>query len=219
MKYSKYRFISYVIFLIIFFGGYSLSANKEFITIDKLTEVINSKNIDRLLDTLNEVKRMRYQGEILPFIEDLWNLDKKEHPDLAWSIVKKDIVRVEIANILLQAERNELINIKKDDLHNYVLSLLNSEDVYVVQKSIITLGLFDYKSDVDDILSIAKKRNEITFRAAVITLAEMCNSASNKALDQLFKIIDDKQLKQYIINTREKAKKFKKRTKWCNENE
>lgn len=219
MKYSKYMFMIFIMFFVVFFGCYTSSANKEFITKDKLSKVINSKNIDRVLDTLNEVKKMSYQGEILPFIKDLWNLDKKEHTDLAWNIVKKDIVRVEIANILVQAERNELINIKKDDIHNYILSLLNSKDVYVVQKAITTLGLFDCKSDVDDILSIAKKQNKITFRVAVITLANMCNSASYKALDQLFKFINDKQLKQYIINTREKAKKFKKRTKWCNENE
>ena len=122
----------------------------------------------------DRLKKMNYQGEILPFVKDLWHLKKNKHPDLAWNIVTKDIVRVEIANILLQAERNGLIDINKENLHNYILGLLSSNDVYVVQKSIFTLSTFDYNSDVDDILSIAKKRNKITFRKTKLKRSRIC---------------------------------------------
>ena len=219
MNYSKHLFITCIIFSLIFTRIYSSSANKEFITSDNLSEVINSKDIDKVTDTLNEIKKMNYQGEILPFVKDLWHLKKNKHPDLAWNIVTKDIVRVEIANILLQAERNGLIDINKENLHNYILGLLSSNDVYVVQKSIFTLSTFDYNSDVDDILSIAKKRNKITFRAAVITLSKMCNSKSDRALDKLFKLVREDNLKQYIVNTRKRMKNFKERSNWCNEDE
>src|SRR5262245_44065509 len=60
-----------------------------------LAAVIKTRNVDAILDALNKVKQMHYQGQMLPFVLDLWNLQKEKYPDIPWDVVSFDIVRLD----------------------------------------------------------------------------------------------------------------------------
>lgn len=193
----------------------SFGMNDDYVSIDKLTKELNTRNVDRIIKTLNMVKRMSYQGKILPFIRDLWEERKDKYPDLPWNIINEDVIKVELANILLQAAANGKIEINTEKLHKYVLGLIDSEDTDVARSAILTLSIIDDVRDVDKIFSIAKQQKKGTFRASVLTLANMCNSAANTALEQLEKYVDNSELKFFITNTRDSMEDFKIRTHWC----
>ena len=98
--------------------------SSEFLSKQEFLDILKSEDIDRILKATNKIKRMHYQGEILPVIVDLWSHNRNEYPDLPWSVVGSDIVRLELANILVQAEVNGFINIDTNPLHQYVRDLL-----------------------------------------------------------------------------------------------
>ncbi len=189
--------------------------NDDYVSIEKLTKELNTRNVDRIIKTLNMVKRMSYQGKILPFIRDLWEERKDKYPNLPWNIVNEEVIKVELANILLQAAANGKIEIDTEKLHKYVLGLIDSEDTDVARSAILTLSIIDDVRDVDKIFAIAKQQKKGTFRASVLTLANMCNSAANIALEQLENYVDNSELKFFITNTRNTMEDFKIRTHWC----
>ena len=193
----------------------AFGSNDDFVTVYELTKELNTRNIDRIVKALNTVKRMSYQGKILPFIRDLWDGREDKYPDLPWKTVNVDIVRVEIANILLQAAVNGKIEIDTEKLHKFVSSLIDSADVEVSRIAILTVSLIDDERDVGKIFSIAKQQKKRTFRASVLALAKMCNSAASVALDQLEKHVENSESKSFIAETRDSMEAFKKRTRWC----
>ncbi len=204
--------------LFILGGATAFGSNDDFISVDELTAELKTRNIDRIVKTLNTVKRMSYQGRILPFILDLWDDRKDKYPDLPWNIVNADIVRVEIANILLQAAANGRVEIDTEKLHEFVFGLIDNADIDVARSAILTLPLIDDERDVDKIFAIAKQQKKGTFRASVLTLAEMCNSAANAALDQLERLVENSESKSFIVETRDSMKAFKKKSHWCDYN-
>lgn len=193
----------------------ALETSDDFVSVDELATSLETGNIDRILNMLNAIKQMSYQGEILPFVYDLWNGREDKYPDLSWKIVNEDIIKVELANILLQAESNGRVEIDKAGLHKFVLKLVNSKDVGVVRSAISTLALTDDEGDVSKIFSIAIQQKKGTFRVSILALAEMCNSAAGKALDKLEKDVEKPELKSFITETRINIKAFKERTRWC----
>ena len=52
-----------------------------------LADVIKTRNVDEILGALNKVKQMHYQGQILPYLLDLWNLRQDKYPELPWDVV------------------------------------------------------------------------------------------------------------------------------------
>ena len=91
----------------------------------ELAAVIKSRNVDQILETLNKVKGMRYQGLILPYVLDLWNLRQDKYPDLPWDVLSFDIVRLDIGNVLAQASRNGRIEVDSDAIHDFAYPLVS----------------------------------------------------------------------------------------------
>ena len=189
--------------------------NGEYIHVDDLIKVLKSKNITKIIETTNSIKRMGYKGEILPFIRDLWDNRKNKHPDLPWRTINSKVVRLEFADILIQAERNGRIGIDVNGIHEFAAPLIEDEDPEVARNSIFILAVIDDEKDVGRILSLAKQQNRATFRSSVVALSEMCNSEAGKALEQLEEYIEDSEKRAYVSETRHTMKSFKERTGWC----
>ena len=167
-------------------GSASASAEgRYYVEVADLKRYINMGDIDRLTEVFNYVKRMHYQGEILPFIRDLWDEREDKHPNMRWEVARKPIVKVELADILVQAERNGLIAIDKERVRQFLTTYLSAEDVQVVRRAILVLGPIDDERDVPAILAIAKQEREATFRVSAIVLSKMCNKSAAAALDEL----------------------------------
>lgn len=183
---------------------------QRFIDVESLSQDLRSKNIDQIFITLNDVKGMMYQGQILPFIQDLWDIRKDKHPDLPWQVIQSDIVRVEIADVLIQARDNGRINLDLTPLHNYVAHLINSSDVQVALSAISTLATIDDPIDAKAITAIAKKQDRL-FRSCVSSLARMCNTAAERGLDELEQVVTNPELKSFLLNTKKQKADFNSR--------
>jgi hypothetical protein len=83
-----------------------LASSEVFVTMQSLTTDLESRDIDRIDKSLNDIKTMSYKGEILPFVADLWGQRKAKHSGLPWDVIETELVRVELADILLQAVKN-----------------------------------------------------------------------------------------------------------------
>ncbi len=195
----------------------NLTVSDDYVDVKTLEVELKTRNIDRIIVTLNAIKRMRYQGQILPYIEDLWYLKRDRYPDLPWDVIESDIIKVELADILLQAERNGFIDIETLQIHSYLSSRLDTSDVLVIRNSILALGTIDDPSDVPRILALAKRQKEGIFHAAVLTLAEMCNSSAKVALDHLEHEITDVELLEFLVSTREKIDRMKTAGRLCDD--
>lgn len=194
------------------------AANDVFVTVQSLTADLESRSIDRIDKSLNDIKTMSYKGQILPFVKDLWEQRKDKHPGLPWDVIGSEIVRVELADILLQAWKNGRMKLDPQPMHHLVSSLINSDDPDVARKAIGALSMVDDEADVEGIHQVAKQKESTTFRVAVMTLSSMCNQKAARAMAELERSITEPQLKSYIMQRKQKADEFKEQTKWCDPN-
>src|SRR5690554_5560867 len=82
--------------------GFGQTANR-----DHLAHALKSKDVDRIVSVLNEVKRSRYQGDVLPLLKAVWNKDKNALAGIPDAVIDLDIVRIHVADVLVQAHKND----------------------------------------------------------------------------------------------------------------
>jgi len=202
-----------------YFAASAYSQKKEeFVHVEKLIEVLKTRNVDRIVETLVAVLGMDYKGGILPLIRDLWDERKDKYPELPWKIINSDIVRVYVADILVQAGKNGHIEIDMQPIHDFVWKLIDdidNRDAFVVRMAISSLISFDEESDVDRVLSIAKQQKKATFQTSVMALSYMCNKKARKALEWLFEHEKKTEFKEYLGKMIRKSGDFNKRSGRC----
>jgi hypothetical protein len=191
------------------------ASNGAFVTVQSLTADLESRNIDRIDKSLNDIKTMSHKGEILPFVADLWEQRKDKHPGLPWGVIESEVVRVELADILLQAVKNGRAKLDPEPMHRLLSGSINSNDPDVARKAIGALSIVDDEADVDGIHQVAKRKDPATFRVAVATLAQMCNQKAARAIAELETSITEPQFTSYIAQRKHDSEEFKKKTAWC----
>lgn len=200
---------------LVFLAVCSVAFGGNGVTIESLIADLESKDTDRIDKSLNDVKRLSNKGQILPFIADLWDLRKEKYPGLPWDVINTNIVRVEIADILLQAHQNARIKLDPQPIHRFVIGQIDNDDPDIARKAIGALALVDDSADVGRLKQIATRKDPATFRPAVATLSQMCNEHAKSAVAELENSIVEPELKSYIENRRRDSDAFKKRTGWC----
>jgi len=216
---ANYRtsFFPILLSILFCFSGVKIClADSEYISPDILKQDINSRNIDKMIETFNLIKQMRYQGDILRLLDDLWNNRTEKHSSLAWDIVGKDIIRIEIADILIQAHNNGKLKADVSSIHRYVTSSLKSDDKAVQTNALLIIMNFDDKNDVKIIHDIAKEQSKGTFKAAIYALSYMCNNEASKSLNELKRIVSSKN-KKVIQETQSRIGKIKKSISTCSQ--
>lgn len=211
------RLIAVLLLAITLTSGFALAAppQNKFVSVKDLGAVLHSENLDAAVKTLNDVKWMSYQGEILPFVEDLWNLRKDKHPNVAWHIAEKPIIRLELANILLQARRNGTMKFDPSPMADLAAKQLASRDRWNHISAISVLGLTESERAVDEILKEAKREDWNTFRMAVTSLIHMCHPKAKEAVaDVLATVKDDSQL-EFIKATKQQWEDYTRGRTWC----
>lgn len=189
-----------------------------FITVARFKEDLRSKNYDVIIESFNTIKRMRYKGEILPFIRDLWDFREDRYPELPWDVIRLPVMRVEVADVLLQARRNRLIEIDDAEVRSFVKEMLKSDDVQVKSHAIRVLGITDDPEDVPLIFKLgAETENPTVFRSVVVTLVGMCSEEAKDAFDELEAGTANENWKTYLHATRKQHEDFLQRTDgaWC----
>lgn len=206
---------TYVVALLILITAVAMASSEVFVTAQSLTADLESRNLDRIDKSLNDVKAMSYKGEILPFIADLWAQRKDKHPRLPWDVIETKLVQVELADVLLQAVKNGRIKLDFEPMHQLVSGLVDSSDPDLARKAIGALSMVDDDADVDGIHRIAKRKDPATFRVAVATLTQMCNEKAVRAIAELEMSITEPQFKAYIAQRKHDSEEFKKKSAWC----
>ena len=210
----KVRFLFPLVFCLGlgFSPGTNSSPEKGFVSIEEFKQELQTTNIDRIRDKLSTIRWMKYQGEILPLLLDLWEERQEKYPELSWRTIKSNIIKIEIANVLVQAESNRQIKLEKGNFRQFALSVLNTKDVAVTQVAILTLGRIDNPEDVNKLSSIAREEKlESNFKLAVIALIGMCSNGVEQALIDLEKEINNEQRRNFVERYKEKYKKRRER--------
>ncbi|MDH5650096.1 MAG: hypothetical protein OEY67_10630 [Gammaproteobacteria bacterium] len=187
----------------------------NFITPEMLQDAFRTQDIDEIRGVLDSVRKMEYKGEILPVLHDVWRNKREKYPKLEWATLNKPILRADIANVLSQAWRNGKIKLDVTDFHSANISMLDNEDIEVVEIALMTLEVFDDVKDVDKIAEIARKGQPGTFHVAISTLTLMCNAAAEKALITLIVQTKDAIHLQFIKETKQQTDAFKSKTAFC----
>jgi len=196
-------------------SGTEQSAESQYVSRSDLVWSLQTENIDGIVESFNQIKRMHYQGELLRFIYALWSQDIDNFPDLPQSMIVNDRVRIEIADVLAQADRNGLIDAVDEEMHDYVRDLAQSSDKELVRRAVDVLGTIDDPLDVTLIYSIAREEAKWTFRSAILSLARMCSSEAALALDELMNQVVDEDNQQFMVETRQRMRQFKERANLC----
>lgn len=207
--------ITHIALFLILLSTVVWASNGAFVTVQSLTADLESRNIDQIDKSLNDIKTMSYKGEILPFVVDLWEKRKDKHPRLPWDVIDTKIVRLELADILLQAVKNRRLKLDSQPMHRFVSGLVDSDDPDLARKAIGTLAILDDEADVDRVHQVAKGKDPATFRIAVLTLTQMCNQKAASAIAELEVSIAEPQLNSYIKQRKRDSEEFKNRTAWC----
>lgn len=177
--------------------------------VETLLSAFKSKNMDRVLSSLNEIKRSRYQGDVLPLLEALWNKDEQAASRVPREMLDYDIVRIHIADVLMQARNNGLIDIPVSNIHASARRLLKSPDKEVVAATVFVLAQVDDPRDVEELENIALSNEGYLFRSSVIALSMMCNPAAGPALKKIGDLVRSPEKAQFVRETRGKLSNFK----------
>jgi hypothetical protein len=184
-----------------------------------LLTAIRAQKLDDTIGELNQVKKAQQRGDVLPLLVRLWENDKQKYPDLPWNFVNLDAVRVNIADVLVQAYRNRQVKIDAPAIHKYVVQVATeSKDLQARGTSILVLGVIDDGKDVPLIKNAVLEESESLSTYAIASLGMMCNEKAGQALESLPSVIKRKQLaerakdmhQQYINNVKSKGG-------WCSQ--
>ncbi|MDH5667910.1 MAG: hypothetical protein OEY86_07865 [Nitrospira sp.] len=208
--------IVYMATAVIVLATAAWASSGTFVTVQSLIADLESRNIRRIDRSLNDIKTMPFKGQILPFVADLWEQRKDKHPGLPWDVIDSEVVRVELADILLQSWKNKLVKLDPEPMHRYLLGLITRQDPDVARIAIVALSAVDDEADVEGIHQVAKQKEPATFRVAIISLSRMCNQKAAKAIAELEESIAEPQFKSFIVKRKQFSEEFRKRSTWCN---
>lgn len=183
----------------------------------RLTDALSGNNVNQVLSEINNAKELHYQGEMIQLMKAVWsgeNLDKGISTDM----VKKDIIKINVADFLVQAHNNGLIDIDTDQFRVYAKKVLNSADTEAVSSALFVLANIDNPEDVKLIKPFILSKSDYLFRSATLALAMMCNDKSDEALADLAENVKGAK-RDYLRDTREKFLSMKKKEYHCRHTE
>ena len=176
--------------------------SKKYIEPEYLFEVLKSRNIDKIIETTNHIKRMAVEKKILNVVIDLWEKNVGKYPDLPWDVIISDLVRLELAEILIQAKNNRVIDVDISSMHTFVSGLIQGDDYWTKFQAMHVLPLFDDPRDVPIILDLIKTPGGDWIEIGVSALALMCNDSAKTTLDELLDSLTDPKEKRKFVETR-----------------
>ena len=168
------------------------------ISVLELKQALKSEDDKTIIQAMNLVKQNQRSNELMMFIIKLWMNDKQLYSDLPWRILNSDIVRVEIANVLVQASNNGLVKVNRDELRTYAKQVITGSDQMAKATAVSTLGLLGNSADINLLKNIALEENPRTFSSAILALSENCDSKATSALNDVKSKVNSNQSKKIL---------------------
>ncbi len=153
---------------------------------EQLIEHLKSRNFDRWIEAANQAKMTRYQEQFKPLLLDLWNGKRIEGVDPGF--VNNPRVRIEIADILAQMERNGTKGLDRSSFRTYARKFANADDQDTARQAVLVLGITGYADDLPFLEKIALESDPNRFRVASISITRFCattDSTIEKVRQQL----------------------------------
>lgn len=147
---------------------------------DELIAVLETKNFDLTILVMNRVKMTHYKGDLIPLLKNIWAGNLVDIPNINKEFVDHPRIRLEIANVLLQASRNDLgFDLEPNSYNEYARSLVHSKDEDVAIQAISILNIANNPADLPLLKKLVTEENSATFRIAVIAFT------NNRAVTQI----------------------------------
>jgi hypothetical protein len=172
----------------------------------RLLDDLRSQDFDRVIRTMNDVKGARYAGHLTPLLVGFWNGTDLRGIDP--NFLNHPRVRIEIADVLAQQEKNGYQGLDKAAFAQYARGLITSNDTQVANQAMLVLGIAGSAANMSLLEGMAEDIAESRFRAAVIGLAHNCNTTS-ALLDKLQARLNETWRKDFLAETREKFGPFR----------
>lgn len=173
----------------------------------KLLDLVRYEtNVDEIYNAINNTEA---SNDNLTEVCDLWKGDLSKHAKVPRSTIDNDIIRLALANVLMQATRHcRISGISMDELHHFVLSRTKSENTRVRGRATYLLGLAGYDSDILFLESVVESEKEGYAEEAVLSITFIHSEASLDALRNLVKKVSRPSLKMFLQEKIEKYQKY-----------
>ncbi len=166
----------------------SMNANglgAQRLTYEEFIRVIEHGDADQINLTLNEMGNIGYDVKFIQVARELYLKKKNLYPKANWHEIEQPKVRVQLANALLMAQRNQIIKMDIGPIHEELRALAQSPDLSLVVDALPVLALVDDDKDIDLISAIVLQEDPKTFYAATGALTMMCSSRIPEVLNKL----------------------------------
>lgn len=172
----------------------------------RLLDAFQSKDFDRVISVMNEVKGVRYSGHLVSLLTALWN--GKGLPGVDKDFVSHPRVRIEIADALGQMERNGFQGLDKLAFAQYARGLVTSKDPQVARQAILVLGVTGNSDDMSLLERLAEEGDENQFRSAVVALSDNC-ATTNSLIEKLKGGLKEQWRKDFVAKTWEQSSQIR----------
>lgn len=173
---------------------------------------------DGLIDTLqhesdvnviyNEINHVEWSAENMDVVQALWEKNRQRYPDLPWEKLDDDIVKLALANVLMQAHRHCRIEANMGALHDFVKSKTMSSDLRVKGRATYLLGLSGYEEDIPYLSSIVELEREGYAEEAALSLTFIHSGAALNAIRNLESKVKRPSLKSFLKDLVEKYQSY-----------
>lgn len=181
---------------------------------EELQKILQQRNASTLSESLNKVKKLGATRDGLQLFEQVWAGNQSQYPELAWETIADPGVRLNLADILLQAAKNGDIAREPADAHDFVRNTLDTGSPKLVGQAAITLSTFDRDEDVPALERIALQRDSRTFNSIVVALSRMCATGADAAFNRIEQEASASD-KEFIKDTRTRMSNFKQQPGVC----
>lgn len=155
---------------------------QRILSVDKLRTVFKNGSHAEVVEALNNVKRQQDQKELVDFIKELWMMTGVNLTDIPPERLRNNVVRLNIADVLIQASANGYGSIDTADMRQYARSMIGSDHK---DEAIAAASALSHASDLEDIDALARGLSDprdAVFRTTALSLAFNCNEDSRKEL-------------------------------------
>lgn len=183
---------------------------------NKLLELVRHEtDIDKVYNAINNAE---WSNTNLAAVRNLWKENLTKYAKVPRSAADTDMIRLALANVLMQATRHcRISGIDMDELHNFVLSKTKSENLGVRGQATYLLGLAGYESDIPFLVSVVESEKEGYAEGAALSISFIHSEAGLDVLRNLAKKVSRSSLKAFLEKLVEEygAYPLKKQSKGC----
>ncbi|MFA6903767.1 MAG: hypothetical protein WC236_11870 [Gallionellaceae bacterium] len=168
---------------------------------DELIAVLETKNFDLTISVMNRVKMTHYKGDLIPLLKNIWAGKLVDIPNINKVFVDHPRIRLEIANVLLQASRNDLgFDLEPNSYNEYARSMVHSKDKDVAIQAISILNIANNPADLFLLKKLVEEENSATFRIAVIAFTNN-RAATQIDVERVAEALKSSEIREYLMRS------------------